>query len=215
MQSFEYTNRKGVIYYLHARPGRDGATHYTLKRSKEGALGELPARYEIVENVNGQASIRRVRSRQITAGEEGEVRSSLTQRRLDAYRLEIKDTQITIFEPDRDPEEIAAEFDPFDMMPAGIGARVKAMAREQFGEAALEQYLTERRGRLRRRIEETTRYSPVMRFRLVDRKRRLFEVARMTYRGEGGWHALEVMPLAAAAKRYVKHLGRDSFFELV
>mgnify|MGYP001205295511 CR=1 FL=1 len=37
----------------------------------------------------------------------------------------------------------------------------------------------------------------------------------MTYRGEGGWHVLDALPLGAAAKRYVKHLGRDSFFELI
>ncbi len=37
----------------------------------------------------------------------------------------------------------------------------------------------------------------------------------MTYRGEGGWHALGTMPLAAAARKYAKHLGRDSFFELI
>jgi hypothetical protein len=103
MHSFEYTNRKGVPY-LHALPGRAGTTQYTLKRPKEGALAELPAGYEVVENVNGQASIRRVRPRQITAEEEAEVRSKLAQHRLERYRLEVKDAQITIFEPDRDPD---------------------------------------------------------------------------------------------------------------
>lgn len=215
VQIFEYTNRKGVTYYLHAHPRRGGTTQYTLKRSADGALAELPAGYEVVENVNGQVSVRRFRSRHITAEEEAEVRSSLAQRGLDAYRSEVKDAQITIFEPDRDPDEFAAEFDPFDMMPAGIGEQVKAMARERFGDATLEEYLTERRERLRQRLQETTRYSPVMRFRLADRERRLFEVARMTARGEGGWHVLDILPLAAAVKRYVKHVGRDSFFELI
>lgn len=213
MQRFEYTNRKGVTYHLHACRVREGTLRYTLKRSKEGALANLPAGYEVVENVNGQASIRRVRPRQITAEEETEVRSRLAQHRLDRYQLEVKGAQITIFEPDREPHDIVSEFDPFAMMPGGIGEQVKAMARRQFGAAALDQHIAARREWLRQRIEDTTRYAPVMRFTLTDRKRRLFEVSRMTYRGEGGWHALDVLRLGTAARRYVKHLGRGSFFE--
>ncbi|HUU98024.1 MAG TPA: hypothetical protein VM487_20005 [Phycisphaerae bacterium] len=215
MPTFQYTSRKGVSYYLHGRPGRGGTTRYTLKRSKEGALAELPPGYEVVENVNGQASVRRARPRQISVQEEAVVQSGLAQHGLDAYRLEVKDGQITIFEPDRDPAAIAIEFNPLDMMPAGIGKWVEAMARARFGDAAMDQYLRERKERLRQQLESTTRYAPVLRFKLVDRKRLLFEVARMTYRGEGGWHALAIMPLATAVKKYVKHVGRDSFFELM
>jgi hypothetical protein len=56
-----------------------------------------------------------------------------------------------------------------------------------------------------------------MRFQLVDKDQRLFAVERMTYRGEGGWHSLlwhgEALP--ELARKYLPHLGRDSFFELV
>jgi hypothetical protein len=215
MPLFEYTSRKDVSYYLHGHPGREGTVRYTLKRSKEGALTELPPGYEVFENVNGQASVRRARPRQIIADEEAAIRSGLAQHGLDAYRLEVKDGQITIFEPDRDAAALASEFNPLDMMPAGIGKRVEATARERFGDAALDQYLREHEERLRQQLERTTCYAPVLRFRLVDRKRRLFEVARMTYRGEGGWHALAIRPLGTAVKKYLKHLGRESFFELI
>jgi hypothetical protein len=182
---------------------------------KAGALADLPPGYEVLENVNGQASVCRARPRQISAEEEAAVRSGLAQNGLDAYRLEVKDGQITIFEPDRDPAAIASEFNPLHMMPAGIGKRVEAMVRERFGDAAMAQYLREHEERLRQQLESTTCYAPVLRFRLVDRKRRWYEVARMTYRGEGGWHALASLPLGTAVKKYVKHLGRDSFFELI
>jgi hypothetical protein len=215
MRALEYTNRKGVSYYLHARPGRDGTMRYTLTRSKEGALAELPAGYEAVENVNGQASVRRVRPQQISAAEEAAVRSGLAQHGLDAYRLAIKNGQITICEPDRDPAAIVIEFNPLEMMPAGIGSRVEAMVRERFGDAAVDQYLREHQKHLRQQLESTTRYAPVLRFKLIDRESRLFEVARMTYSGEGGWRALATMPLATAVDKYMKHLGRDSFFELI
>jgi len=42
-----------------------------------------------------------------------------------------------------------------------------------------------------------------------------YVVSRMTYRWHGGWHILSAGPLAALAKRYVGHLGKDSFFELL
>jgi hypothetical protein len=215
MRSFEYVNRKGVTYYIHTRPGRAGTTHYTLKRSQAGALDELPDGYEVVENVNGQASIRRVRGRKITAREEAAVESSLVERGLDAYRCEVKDAQITIFEPDRDPQELADELSPFHLVPGGIGDRLKAMLTARFGAAAVEQYVREHQERSRVAFASTVRYAPVMRFRLVDGKNRLFEVARMTYSGEGGWHALETLPLGTAVKRYVRHIGQDSFFDLI
>jgi hypothetical protein len=215
MRAFEYINRKGVSYYLHARPGHDGTMRYTLKRSREEALAKLPTGYEVVESVNGQASVRRARARYISPDEEALVRYGLRRHDLSDYRLEIKGLHITIFEPDRDPAAIVPEFNPLEMMPAGIGERVQAMMRERFGEDSVEQYVRERQGVLRQQLERTVRYSPVLRFKLADRKSRVFEVARMTYRGEGGWHALDALPLTTAVAKYVKHLGRDSFFDLM
>ncbi len=212
---FQYTNRKGVIYYLHARIAGGGKIRYTLKRSAEGALSAMPPGYEVVENVNGQASVRRARPRKITAEEEAVVQSSLERHGLHAYRLEVKGDDITVFEPDRDPAAIAAVFDPLSTLPIGIGKQVEAMVRKQLGDETLEQYVHDRKQQLRAGIEQTMRYAPVLRFRLVDQKRRRFKVTRMSYRGEGGWHALDVTPLAEGAKRYIKHLGKESFFDLV
>jgi hypothetical protein len=215
MRAFEYINRKGVSYYLHGRDGRDGTTRYTLKRTKEGALAELPAGYEVVESVNGQASVRRTRVRYISPDEEAIVRYGLKRHDLSAYRLEIKGLDITVFEPDRDPAALAADFNPLKTMPSGIGAQVEAMVRERFGEEVVDQYVRERQEALQRQVERTVRYTPALRFKLVDRKNRVFEVARITYRGEGGWHALDSLPLVTAVAKYVKHLGRESFFELI
>ena len=175
MSVFEYINRKGVSYYLHARAGRDGTTRYTLKRTKEGALAALPAGYEVVESVNGQASVRRTRVRHISPEEEAIVRYGLKRHALSTYRLEIKGLHITVFEPDRNPAVLAAEFNPLKTMPAGIGARVEAMVRERFGEEVVDQYIRERQEALRRQVESTVRYASVLRFKLVDQKNRVFE----------------------------------------
>ena len=38
----------------------------------------------------------------------------------------------------------------------------------------------------------------------------------MTYRGEGGWRSLHKFgPLKDLAQKYLKHLGKDSFYDLM
>ena len=58
--------------------------------------------------------------------------------------------------------------------------------------------------------------SPVLRFVLDDDERRMFVVERMVCRGSfNGWHALGGGPLDELAERYVKHIGKESFYELM
>lgn len=236
-QALQYTNRKGDTYYLHAATRRGGGRAYVLKRSSEGGLPALPPGFEIVENVNGLASVRRARERIISDREEALVRAALV-KRLARYRYEIKDATITIFEPDTDADELAELLghNPFETLPLGHGAEVERRLRGQMGDSAVNDYLRQRREKLRARAEPMMHYGPVMRFRLADRGSRLdktksrlakckpglaagaprlFEVARMTYRGKGGWWTLDHLPLVAAVKKYVRHLGRESFFELI
>ncbi len=212
---FHYTNRKGVKYYLHGQAGRGGSLKYTMKRDKEGARAELPSGYEVAENLNGHVSVRKIRPRRITAEEEAIVLSALAQHNLDAYRIEVKGNDLTIFEPDTDLLNVASDFNPLRNLPGDIGAQLEAMARQQVGDDAVNDYLRDRQSALRRSLEATMRYEPVMRFRLVDPKKREFEVERMTYSGHGGWHTLDFTTLAEGVKKYVRHLGQESFFELI
>lgn len=60
------------------------------------------------------------------------------------------------------------------------------------------------------------RFSPIVRFTLIDKEKRVFDVCRMTYRGDGGWsRPLRRGPLAELVATTVPHLSEDSFFELV
>ncbi len=211
---FTYTNRKGVTYYVHAQTTKTGKTRYTLKRSSEGALDELPKGYEVVENVNARASIRRKRPRQITAEEEAEVRAALERHGLTDYRFEVKDDCITVFEPDLDPEGMAEAFDPL-ALGGEPGETFKRLLRDQLGDELVDQYVRQRKDRLQEALREQIRFFPVLRFQLEDAERRLFRVERMTYSGDGGWWPLQTLPLTKAAKRYVRHLGKESFFELM
>ena len=58
-------------------------------------------------------------------------------------------------------------------------------------------------------------FRPVLRFTLVDREERTFEVCRMTYRGDGGWsYPLGRGRLGHLVRQTVPHLGKQSFFDL-
>jgi len=56
-------------------------------------------------------------------------------------------------------------------------------------------------------------YSPVMKFALS--KDGGWSAYRMTYRGKGGWWMIDSGPLFKLAKKLVRHIGTDEFFELI
>ncbi|MDA0285463.1 MAG: hypothetical protein O3B86_19120, partial [Planctomycetota bacterium] len=62
------------------------------------------------------------------------------------------------------------------------------------------------------------REHPVLRFTLEDDTRRSFSIARWCFRGSvDDWHELFIgpKPLAELADRYCRHIGEDSFYELM
>jgi hypothetical protein len=70
--------------------------------------------------------------------------------------------------------------------------------------------------RLRVEEERYARYTPVLRFNLLDPARRQFGAERMCYRGSiDGWLELRQMgPVAELARALVPTLGTDQFYEL-
>ena len=70
---------------------------------------------------------------------------------------------------------------------------------------------------LRRILEKNLTYSPMMRFVLDDEEKRTFTVERRCFRaGLGDWLPLSYSHnLAKLVKKYCRHLGKESFFELV
>lgn len=211
---FHYTNRKGVTYYLHASRRRDGQVRYTMKRSDEGALAELPEGYEVVESVNAQVSVRRPRPRWITEREQQAVQAALDQNNLDTYRFEIRAKRITIFEPDTNPNELIEELYG-ESAPPLLSEDLDRMLRDRVGAEVYDAYRKQQAERYRENILTRTHYSPVLRFTLIDPKSRRFLVERMVFRGEEHWHELDRLGLDDALSRYIPHLGRESFFDLI
>lgn len=71
------------------------------------------------------------------------------------------------------------------------------------------------RARRKRQGDKRPRFYPLLRFVLTDRRQRLFAVERVCFTGEASWIRLEVLPLSVAVMKYLPHLGRDSFFDLI
>lgn len=186
-----YTNRKGRTYYLHAATTKTGKIRYVMAKTPEGALSELPAGYTITESVNGQVSVGRIQPRIIPDSEEALVRSELNRLGLDAYRCSVKGAYITVYEPLHSRQDYSEMLNEM-----GFLAPVA------------NDYITSR-------IEKGP-FDPVMRFRLFDRDKRVYEVERMTYRGMGGWRSLHRFGgLSELARKYLPHLGKESFYDLM
>jgi hypothetical protein len=66
------------------------------------------------------------------------------------------------------------------------------------------------------KFKATSRYSPVFRFRLIDPQERTFLAERMCYRSSlEGWLSLhDAGSVSSLADRYLRHLGKDSLFEI-
>jgi hypothetical protein len=68
-------------------------------------------------------------------------------------------------------------------------------------------------------IDQNAYFTAVLRFVLMDEKKRLFEAERYCFRGSReDWMPLSgggPAPLKDLVDQYVPHLGEDSFFELM
>jgi hypothetical protein len=183
-----YTNRNGQTYYLCQTIRSTGKTCFVFSREPRGdPVTVMPAGYEPLESINGQVSLRKVSVPSISEAEVRSVRAALGRHpHLSSYRVEAKKETIVIHEPEGDVD------------PAILFQKLGFAFRGGAG------------------FKMTCRYSPVFRFVLTDPEERTFMAERMCYRSSiDGWLSLHVDgSLVALAKRYLGHLGKDSFFEL-
>jgi len=189
-----YTNRHGEPYYLHQGRTKTGKVRYFVAKTVgDGAIHATPEGFEITESINGVVSVRRADpSRPCAPAVDLEtVRAEVARHpHLRRCKVDERGGEIFIQEPERtvDDEGLRAMAATFFVSP------------ERMREAS---------------IPRRPRYSPVMRFSPEPLSPGAYAVYRMTYRGRGGWHILGAGPLAAMAKRYVPHIGKESFFELL
>jgi len=156
-------------------------------------LTEIPAGYEIRESVNGVVSLTKTRPREISDGEISAVMAAVRMHpKASRYRVDTKSSDITIYENiGPDGLELAAEL--------GLDTHSKNALR-----------------RIEERDRRSGQFSPMMRFILTDKQRRLFTAQRMCFlSGKDDWIYLQHdKPIAKLARQLVPVLGTDQFFEL-
>lgn len=209
MGLFSYTNQYGATFYLHHVCGTDGRTYHVMRKNAGGAARRLPDGMEIRENVHGHVTVRRLRSARITPLEDRLLRVAMENLRPFAYRLDIDDSAATVYASAEDRkcflESLDAEFaDGFSE------ALSKALAK-RYAPELVEMF----RARRKEQNAKRPRYYPLLRFVIVDKHERRFAVERVCFSGESNWLRLEILPLSAAVMKYLPHLGRDSFFDLI
>jgi hypothetical protein len=186
--NIEHISRSGKPYYLHVKPGKAGRPNFYFSTDAAGPLADaVPSGYEIYENVAGQVFLRRI-PKKVIADEELEwTRAALAAQGEEwQHKVEIKKNMITVYET-----EAQADWER-ELAPWINPAREK-----QF------------------RMQHAY-YMAVLRFILTDPVQRLFTPERYCFRGSvDDWINLgPPAPLPVLLKKYIKHLGRESFYEL-
>jgi hypothetical protein len=192
--SVQHINRKGKTYYLHEGKTKTGNPRYFFSPKAEGDLVEsIPDGYEIYENPNAQVYLIKKQPKLITDAEKGVVEKYLKKvSSPKSYRIDVKGRVITIFQSNE-----------------SIGGM-----EEIFNSFLSSRHLSSHG--IREIIEKSASYAPIMRFTLQDEDSRSFVVERFCFRGSvddwifvGGSDSLE-----AACKKFIPHLGQESFYEL-
>ena len=188
--SIQHTARNGKNYFLHVRAGKRGKPKYHFSTRPDGALAEsVPAGFEIYENVHSQVFLRRATPRLITDAELEAVKAAL-RRHADEwrYQVEVKEKAMIIYEA------------------ADNLSTLESIALPWVSKEAIKQTA----------IQHAT-YTAMLRFVLADPERRLFLAERFCFRDAvDDWIDIGGPPqeLPRVIGKFIKHLGRESFFEL-
>jgi hypothetical protein len=187
-----YTNAKGKTYYLHQGTTKTGKLKYYFSMESEGTLAEsIPAGFEIYENPNAQVFLRRIPPKIITNEERKVVEDGMRKYAdVQDYKIDVKSNAIVVYTADQDIETLAGLFKDVYPDPT-TNTQLMTLLRKEI------------------------HYSPMLQFLLEDGQRRLFTAQRYCFRGAiDDWIDIGHGPLPTLVKRYVKHLGQESYFEL-
>ena len=186
-----HTNAKEKTYYLHQGTTKTGKPKYYFSMDSEGQLPDaIPTGFEVYENPNAQVFLRRIPPKLITDEERQVVADGMRKyAEVQDCKIDVKDKTIVIYTPHQSVEEFA-------QLLKGLNPFIaEAKVREYFA--------------------RSVQYSPMLQFILDDEQRRLFTAQRYCFRGSvDDWIDIGHGPLTKLVKRYVKHLGQESYFEL-
>ncbi len=191
--SITHTNAKGQTFYLHQGTTKTGKPKYHFAMQGEGTLAEsIPAGYEIYENPNAQVFLRRIPPKILT-DEECQIVDEGMRRYAEVrdYKIDVKGNAILIYTAEQDIEALANIFKETHPNPL---ENVELMTN----------------------LRKAIHFSPMLVFQLVDVIRRTFQTQRYCFLGSvDDWIEIgKPGKLTRLVKKYVKHLGKDSYVEL-
>jgi hypothetical protein len=192
-----YTNRKGVTYTLYRGQTRTGKPRYYFGRLDSGQgepVMELPRGFTISESVNGVVSLVKDHPAQILP-EEVEAVEAAVKRHPEAhrYRVAVKGNRIEVYERvGPDYNALVGELHIPGLPSPGLSGELRALE------------------------ERYARFTPVLRFILLDQARRLFGVQRLSSIGgnDDWWEPGQTGPMAKLARALIPTLGTEQFYEL-
>ena len=187
-----YTNRIGDTYFLHEGKTKMGKVRcFVANQPRDGALTTMPEGFEFSESINAVVSVRKIQGSEpkIPAKDIALVQTEMNHHsHLRDHRVDTIKDEIVIIEP----ENYRLSLDT-NRVPDGFEIAFRNASR------------------MNRRI----RYNPVMKF-VPTKKKTEYRAHRMTYRGEGGWSwEIASGPLPKVVKNLIRHIGKESFFELL
>jgi hypothetical protein len=192
-----YTNRKGLTYTLYRGQTKTGKPRYYFGRAGQGQgepVTELPPGFTISESVNGVVSLVKVRPSLIRPEEVAAVEAAVQQHpEARRYRVAVRHNRIEIYEQvGPDYEALLGELHMVGLASPDLAERLQAVE------------------------EQHARYSPVLRFILLDPTRRQFGAERMCYlESIDGWLELgQTAHVAKLARALIPTLGTEQFYEL-
>ncbi|NEV61862.1 hypothetical protein [Thiorhodococcus minor] len=184
----KHTNAKGRVYFLHEGSTKTGKKRYFFSMVSEGSLcAEIPKGYEIYEHPNAQVFLRKVPKKIIRDEERDRVEEGLRiHSSVKASKIDVRKNVIRIYTPSQDIGALEGMLGEFSPLPS--------MTKE-----AMNQILS---------------YSAEMQFLLIDEEKRTFMAQRFCYLGSiDDWIMIGAPDsLDALIKKYLPHLGEESFF---
>ncbi len=184
---FQYVNRQEKVFYISAKPGKNGKPRYSMTTKNTSTLVDaVPDGFEVYElPADGRTVLRK------------KVHSKITELEREALAQAIrKDAGIDRFLIDLEENAMIVYLTEMDNSNDSGSEWLRAV---------------------RMSMQLTAHYSKMMRFELESEKPHLFSVSRWCFLGSiNSWFPLDYSkPLVTLIKKYVKHLGKESFFELM
>ncbi|MBX2878026.1 MAG: hypothetical protein KTR30_38260 [Saprospiraceae bacterium] len=190
---YSYTNRHGKTHYFRAVQTKSGKYRYYVTISDEypNLIEDIPIGFEITElPVDAKVVIRKVKPVNTTWQEKEIVHDAIKQfSAIKDFFIHSEEAYLYVYH---------SQF-------SSAGGQEESLSREE----AISHY--------GRGIEGWMRFFTCLRFKIVDREKRLFQTERVVFLGFYGndFHPTGVIgPIEDLAREYSQHLGRDSFFDL-